>query len=160
MARIALGDVDDLDALAGTLVREALPGLRPDEHDELTAEAIVLAVAIFNDLPHGRSLVDALAETLPGRIIDRWRELHPEHRRNTRAGTTRNVEVGRLPDSDRLDEAQETRAIRAFEDEERAIESRLARRALTGGRARGPRAGSWGCAHNRQADRARAGVLR
>src|SRR5262245_13437897 len=86
---LALGDIKDLNGFVHAAVRR-LPGPPSDheETEELVSQGIFLAVQRNAGLATGQSLQHALSGWLDWRLQDYRRGLHPEIRRNSRAGTT------------------------------------------------------------------------
>ena len=83
---VALGDINDVEAYVGAIMA-TLRLDDQDEQEELIAEGLELVVCRHASLGPGESLQQALAGWLRHRLQDRWRERHPEWRRNTRGAT-------------------------------------------------------------------------
>jgi hypothetical protein len=56
--------------------------------EELVSQGFLIVEEVQRKTPVGESLREAVGRTLGSRLIDHWRRLHPEIRRNTRAGKT------------------------------------------------------------------------
>jgi hypothetical protein len=83
----ALDDIADPEAYVAAAVRREFPNAPRDEHEELVGAVLAYVGAVAAELPPGASLLAAVRPNLARRIHDAWRKLHPEYRRNTRAGT-------------------------------------------------------------------------
>jgi DNA-directed RNA polymerase specialized sigma24 family protein len=93
--RIELGDISDLAAYVGKIVRAIVGGhdATIDEVEDLVAAGFELAVDKRNQLVEGQSLQAALGGWLESRLRDVWRQSHREWRRNTRAATAYSMAV-------------------------------------------------------------------
>jgi hypothetical protein len=117
---LALGDVVDVEAC----VRRAVATLKISaaEREELVADGLELVSRRYAELSPGASLRAALAGWLKLRLRDRWRERHPEWRRNTRARTN----YGVLAPTGLTEGWAPTRVPHLAVDQSRLVESRLA----------------------------------
>jgi hypothetical protein len=85
----SLDDIQDVRAYVSAVAHKLTAD--PAELEELVGDGLAFACECRRKLPFGGSLRGALAAGLESHLRDRWRERHPEWRRNTRAGKTYSV---------------------------------------------------------------------
>jgi hypothetical protein len=79
-------DLPDLEAYIRGTIRKGLPQVtEAHEIADFVAQGFLIAEEIHAKTPLGDSYHKALAAQLANRLLDYWREQHPEVRRNTRA---------------------------------------------------------------------------
>jgi hypothetical protein len=134
-----LDGISNMDAYIRKTIATAFPpGLTKDEVDELVADGLEIVAQVVATLNPGESAAPKVRRVLRSRLVDAWRQRHPEHRRNTRAGTVHHIvatglshEHFRTNSEGEVETPDPPQELWGMPDQERIVEAKLAYQAIT-----------------------------